>query len=52
MMNFARYDRAQLCESYRRQLAVQVAEGKLTAASADGLLQEYDSVADRTTYLE
>ncbi len=52
MMNFARYDRAQLCETYRRQLSAQVAEGKLTQASADGLLQEYDAVADRSTYLD
>ncbi len=52
MMVFARYDRAQLCESYRRQLSAQVAEGKLTQVTADGLLQEYDEVANRSTYLE
>ncbi len=52
MMQFARYDIAHLSETYRRQLAVQVAEGKLTQEAADGLLQEYEDVASHSTYLE
>ncbi len=52
MMQFARYDRTQLSEQYRRQLDTQVAEGKLTIDSARELSQEYDDVANRTTYLE
>ncbi len=52
MMQFARYDRTQLSEQYRRQLDTQVAEGKLTIESARELSQEYDDVANRTTYLE
>ncbi len=51
-MQFARYDRTQLSEQYRRQLDTQVAEGKLTIDSARELSQEYDDVANRTTYLE
>ncbi len=52
MMNFARYDRAQLCESYRRQLSTQVAEGKLTQAALMACCKSMISVADRSTYLD
>ncbi len=52
MMAFARYDIGQLSESYRRQLASQVAIGKLTQEAADGLLQEFEAVAGQSTYLE
>ncbi len=52
MMVFARYDIAQLAESYKRQLTAQVVSGGLTQAHADDLLQEYEQVAGRSTYLE
>jgi arginine decarboxylase len=52
MMEFARYDVAQLAESYRRQLAVQVAGGKLLQEAADGLVQEFEDFAGQSTYLE
>ncbi len=52
MMQFARYDCAQLSESYKRQLSTQVAAGGLSQVEADGLLQEYENVAGRSTYLE
>jgi len=52
MMQFARYEHAQLSESYRRQLTSQVTEGKLTKEAADGLLQEFEAVAGQSTYLE
>ena len=52
MMQFARYEHAQLSESYRRQLATQVGESKLSQEAAEGLLQEYEGVANQSTYLE
>ncbi len=52
MMIFARYDIAQLAESYKRQLSAQVVAGELNQAEADDLLQEYEQVAGRSTYLE
>lgn len=52
MMIFARYDIAQLAESYKRQLSAQVIGGGLSQADADALLQEYEQVAGRSTYLE
>lgn len=52
MMQFARYEHAQLSESYRRQLTNQVNDGKLTKEAADELLQEFEAVAGQSTYLE
>lgn len=52
MMQFARYDCAQLSESYKRQLKAQVDNGSLSQESAYELLQEYEQVAGRSTYLE
>lgn len=52
MMQFARYDVAQLAESYKRQLSSQVSAGGLSQVEADSLLQEYEQVAGRSTYLE
>ncbi|MEZ6080374.1 MAG: biosynthetic arginine decarboxylase [Pirellulaceae bacterium] len=52
MMQFARYDVAQLAESYKRQLSAQVSGGGLSQVEADSLLQEYEQVAGRSTYLE
>ncbi len=52
MMQFARYDCAQLSESYKRQLKSQVDHGALSQEDAYELLQEYEQVAGRSTYLE
>ena len=52
MLQFARYDKAQLLESYRKQLAVRVEAGSLTKETADQLSSEYESGAAKGTYLE
>lgn len=52
MMQFARYDHAQLSESFRKQLKHQIEEGKLTKEAAFELSQEYEAVAQQSTYLE
>jgi arginine decarboxylase len=52
MMQFARYDNGQLSESYKRQLTSQVNTQQLSQQEADELLQEYEQVAGRSTYLE
>ena len=52
MMQFARYDKSQLAESYRKQLMVQVESGKLAKDLADRLVAEYEAGAMRGTYLE
>jgi arginine decarboxylase len=52
MMQFARYDHSQLSESFRRQLNHQIVAGKLTKEAAFELLQEYEGVAQQSTYLE
>ncbi|MBC8116086.1 MAG: arginine decarboxylase, partial [Candidatus Saccharimonas sp.] len=52
MMQFARYDKAQLVESYRKQLAARVEAGSLTQETADQLAAEYEAGAARGTYLE
>ncbi len=52
MLSFARYDQAMLVEAFRRKLAVQVEQGKLTAELASKLAGEYDRAAAGSTYLE
>ena len=52
MMQFARYDKTQLVESYRKQLATRVEAGALTKETADQLAAEYEAGAMRGTYLE
>lgn len=52
MLQFARYDKGQLQESYRQQLAARVESGKLPQEAADALLADYVAAAERTTYLE
>ena len=52
MLQFARYDKAQLAESFRRQLHVQVEAGKLSREVAEQLAAEYEAGAARGTYLE
>lgn len=52
MMQFARYDGAQLVEAYRRQLAGQITAGAISQTDADALVREYAEGANRSTYLE
>ena len=52
MLLFARYDKAQLLESYRKQLAARVEAGALTQETADQLAAEYEAGAGKGTYLE
>ena len=52
MLEFARYDKGQLSESYRRQVYQRVDAGMLTRETADQLVHEYEALAGRTTYLE
>ncbi len=52
MLLFARYDKAQLLESYRKQLAARVEAGALTKDTADELAAEYEAGAGKGTYLE
>jgi arginine decarboxylase len=52
MLQFARYDRGQLVQSYRKQVQARVEAGALSQAEADELVAEYDAGADRSTYLE
>lgn len=52
MLQFARYDKAQLLESYRKQLAARVNAGQLAAEAANQLASEYEAGAARGTYLE
>lgn len=52
MLQFARYDKAQLAESFRRQLNAQVEAGRLAPEVADQIAAEYQAGAARGTYLE
>jgi hypothetical protein len=52
MLAFARYDAAQLQESFRAQVAARVASGALHHDVADRLCAEYADAANRGTYLE
>lgn len=52
MLLFARYDKAQLLETYRKQLAARVDAGALTRETADQLAKDYEAGAGKGTYLE
>jgi arginine decarboxylase len=52
MMRFAQYDCTQLTESYRRQLATQVQAGKMSESTASELIEQYRSMATKSTYLD
>lgn len=52
MLTFARYDKAQLLESFKRQLAAQVEAGALEKEMAEKLAAEYESGANKGTYLD
>ena len=52
MLQFARYETAQLSEAFRRQLKTRVQSGHLTPEAANQIAAEYDAGASRGTYLE
>lgn len=52
MLQFARYDKAQLAESFRKQLQAKVEAGQLTAEVAAQLAATYEAGAMRSTYLD
>lgn len=52
MIQFARYDKGQLVESFKRQLKSQVDIGQLDGTTADALAAEFEAGAARATYLE
>lgn len=52
MLQFARHDKSQLHETYRRQLTARVSADALSQETADALLAEYAAAAEKTTYLE
>ena len=52
MLIFARYDKSQLLESYRKQLAARVESGALSRETAEQLAAEYEAGAGTGTYLE
>lgn len=52
MLLFARYDKTQLLETYRKQLAARVDAGALTRETADQLAKDYEAGAGKGTYLE
>lgn len=52
MLQFARYDKGQLLEAYRKQLSARVEAGALTREVADRLAAEYEAGANKGTYLE
>jgi arginine decarboxylase len=52
MLQFAKYDLAQLIESYRKLINAQVQAGALSAESAKESIKQFESVATKSTYLE
>ena len=52
MLLFARYDKTQLLETYRKQLAARVESGALTKETAEQLAKDYEAGAGKGTYLE
>ncbi len=52
MIRFARYDRNQLVNSYRRLVEARVASGILDSAAAQSLISQYEAGAMSGTYLE
>lgn len=52
MLEFARYDTDQLQHAYRHQLTEQVDQGNLAAEAVAELVDVYQRLADRSTYLE
>ncbi|MBS0262227.1 MAG: biosynthetic arginine decarboxylase [Planctomycetes bacterium] len=51
MLNFAKYDTAQLRERFERRIASQVESGQLTREAGDRIVAEYAAAAAQQTYL-
>lgn len=52
MIEFARYDRNQAWENFRRLLSKRVTAGKLEQSQADQLLEDYKQAVTHSTYLD
>jgi arginine decarboxylase-like protein len=52
MIQFARYEKTQLVESFRKQLQARVESGHLTQDELQQLVATYEAGAARGTYLE
>ena len=52
MLAFAKFDKQQCAENFKRQLAAQIAAGRLAQPQADAALQHYEADVSRSTYLE
>lgn len=52
MLQFARYDKTQLVDSYRKQVLARVEAGKLQREQAEALVAQYEAGAARSTYLD
>jgi arginine decarboxylase len=51
MIAFARYDKAQAWEGFRKQIEKQVREARLTREAADAAIAQYEADVGRYTYL-
>lgn len=51
MMQFARYDQAQLIAGYKKQVTNRLANKQISEEKADQLVQEYEQFASHSTYL-
>ena len=52
MLSFARYDKTQCVENFRRLLSSQINAGKLDASKASDAIQQYEAAVGGSTYLE
>jgi arginine decarboxylase len=52
MINFARYDRGQVWDSFRRLAKDRVGAGQLSESEADAIVAQYEDNINRYTYLE
>ncbi|MCX7422492.1 MAG: biosynthetic arginine decarboxylase [Planctomycetia bacterium] len=52
MLSFARYDKTQCVENFRRLLSSQINIGKLDASKASDAIQQYEAAVGGSTYLE
>lgn len=52
MLSFARYDKAQCIDNFRRLLGSQTSMGRLDATKASAAIQQYEAAVGGSTYLE
>lgn len=52
MMAFARYDKSQAWENFRRMIETRVKSGFLPREHADETIRQYEADINRYTYLE